>query len=54
VVFASGETPFAAALAAQVFGAHTYQRVDDAPGTPPHHTNWTGAGGRVASSTYTV
>ena len=36
------------------FGAHTYQRVDDAPGTPPHHTNWTGTGGRVASSTYTV
>jgi 6-phosphogluconate dehydrogenase len=36
------------------FGAHTYQRVDDAPGTPPHHTNWTGTGGRVASSSYTV
>jgi 6-phosphogluconate dehydrogenase len=36
------------------FGAHTYQRVDDPPGTPPHHTNWTGRGGEVASSTYNV
>jgi 6-phosphogluconate dehydrogenase len=36
------------------FGAHTYQRLDDPPGTPPHHTNWTGRGGDVASGTYTV
>ena len=36
------------------FGAHTYQRVDDPPDAKPHHTNWTGTGGRVASSTYTV
>jgi len=36
------------------FGAHTYQRLDDAPGAPPHHTNWTGRGGDVASGTYTV
>jgi 6-phosphogluconate dehydrogenase len=34
------------------FGAHTYQRVDDPPGTAPHHTNWTGRGGVVASGTY--
>jgi 6-phosphogluconate dehydrogenase len=36
------------------FGAHTYQRVDDPPEAKPHHTNWTGTGGRVASSSYTV
>jgi 6-phosphogluconate dehydrogenase len=36
------------------FGAHTYQRIDDAPGTPPHHTNWTGKGGTTSSSTYNV
>lgn len=32
------------------FGAHTYERVDN----PGHfiHTNWTGHGGRVASTTY--
>jgi 6-phosphogluconate dehydrogenase len=36
------------------FGAHTYQRLDDPPGTPPRHTNWTGRGGVVASGTYTV
>ena len=36
------------------FGAHTYQRLDDAPGTPPHHTNWTGKGGTTSSSTYNV
>ena len=36
------------------FGAHTYQRVDDAPGTPPHHTNWTGTGGSTTSRSYTV
>jgi len=34
------------------FGAHTYQRIDDPPGTPPHHTNWTGRGGVTASGTY--
>ncbi|HSI86689.1 MAG TPA: decarboxylating NADP(+)-dependent phosphogluconate dehydrogenase [Candidatus Methylacidiphilales bacterium] len=33
------------------FGAHTYQRVDDAKGDW-HHTNWTGRGGVVSSSTY--
>jgi len=32
------------------FGAHTYERLDN-PGTFVH-TNWTGTGGRVASSTY--
>jgi 6-phosphogluconate dehydrogenase len=36
------------------FGAHTYQRLDDAPGAAPHHTNWTGRGGTVSSGTYTV
>jgi len=36
------------------FGAHTYQRVDDAPGTPPHHTNWTGSGGSTTSRAYNV
>jgi len=36
------------------FGAHTYQRIDDPPGAPPHHTNWTGRGGTTSSSTYTV
>jgi 6-phosphogluconate dehydrogenase len=35
------------------FGAHTYERVDK-PRGEFFHTNWTGAGGRVASSTYTV
>jgi 6-phosphogluconate dehydrogenase len=34
------------------FGAHTYQRIDDAPGAAPHHTNWTGTGGTTSSSTY--
>lgn len=32
------------------FGAHTYERLDN-PGVFVH-TNWTGTGGRVASSTY--
>ena len=34
------------------FGAHTYERVDN----PGHfvHTNWTGTGGNVSSSTYNV
>ena len=36
------------------FGAHTYQRIDDAPGAAPHHTNWTGTGGTTSSSAYTV
>jgi 6-phosphogluconate dehydrogenase len=35
------------------FGAHTYERVDK-PRGEWFHTNWTGTGGRVASSTYTV
>ena len=34
------------------FGAHTYQRIDDPPGTAPHHTNWTGHGGDVSSGSY--
>jgi len=33
------------------FGAHTYERVDK-PRGQFFHTNWTGHGGRVASSTY--
>ena len=32
------------------FGAHTYE-LENAPGKF-QHTNWTGRGGRVASSTY--
>jgi len=36
------------------FGAHTYQRLDDPPGTAPHHTNWTGHGGVVSSGSYTA
>jgi 6-phosphogluconate dehydrogenase len=35
------------------FGAHTYERVDQ-PWGQFFHTNWTGKGGRVSSSTYTV
>jgi len=35
------------------FGAHTYERVDQPRGVFSH-TNWTGHGGRVSSSTYTV
>ncbi len=35
------------------FGAHTYERVDQ-PRGQFFHTNWTGAGGRVSSSTYSV
>jgi 6-phosphogluconate dehydrogenase len=35
------------------FGAHTYERVDQ-PRGQFFHTNWTGKGGRVSSSTYTV
>ena len=33
------------------FGAHTYERVDE-PRGQFFHTNWTGHGGRVSSSTY--
>ena len=35
------------------FGAHTYERVDK-PRGEFFHTNWTGRGGRVASSSYNV
>jgi 6-phosphogluconate dehydrogenase len=35
------------------FGAHTYERVDK-PRGEFFHTNWTGRGGTVASSTYSV
>ena len=35
------------------FGAHTYERVDR-PRGEFFHTNWTGTGGKVSSSTYTV
>jgi 6-phosphogluconate dehydrogenase len=35
------------------FGAHTYERVDK-PRGQFFHTNWTGRGGRVSASTYTV
>ncbi len=35
------------------FGAHTYERVDK-PRGQFFHTNWTGRGGDVSSSTYTV
>jgi 6-phosphogluconate dehydrogenase len=35
------------------FGAHTYERLDQ-PRGKFFHTNWTGRGGDVASSTYTV
>jgi 6-phosphogluconate dehydrogenase len=35
------------------FGAHTYERVDE-PRGEYFHTNWTGEGGDVSSSTYNV
>jgi len=35
------------------FGAHTYERIDQ-PRGQFFHTNWTGSGGRVSSSTYTA
>jgi 6-phosphogluconate dehydrogenase len=35
------------------FGAHTYERIDK-PRGEFFHTNWTGTGGNVSSSTYTV
>jgi 6-phosphogluconate dehydrogenase len=33
------------------FGAHTYERIDKQRGQS-FHTNWTGTGGNVSSSTY--
>ncbi len=33
------------------FGAHTYERLDK-PRGEFFHTNWTGRGGRVSSTTY--
>ena len=35
------------------FGAHTYERIDQPRGNF-FHTNWTGSGGEVSSSTYNV
>ena len=35
------------------FGAHTYERVDK-PRGEWYHTNWTGKGGNISASTYTV
>jgi 6-phosphogluconate dehydrogenase len=35
------------------FGAHTYERIDK-PRGEFFHTNWTGRGGKTASTTYTV
>lgn len=35
------------------FGAHTYERIDR-PRGEFHHTNWTGTGGSVSSSSYTI
>ena len=35
------------------FGAHTYERIDQ-PRGQFFHTNWTGKGGRVSSTTYNV
>ncbi len=35
------------------FGAHTYERIDQ-PRGKFFHTNWTGTGGSVSSSTYNV
>ncbi|MGA3370726.1 MAG: decarboxylating NADP(+)-dependent phosphogluconate dehydrogenase [Terracidiphilus sp.] len=35
------------------FGAHTYERIDQ-PRRQFFHTNWTGHGGRVSSSTYNI
>ncbi len=35
------------------FGAHTYERIDQ-PRGKFFHTDWTGQGGKVASTTYTV
>ena len=33
------------------FGAHTYERIDRERGEF-YHTNWTGRGGNISSSTY--
>lgn len=35
------------------FGAHTYERIDR-PRKEFHHTNWTGTGGKVSSTSYSV
>lgn len=35
------------------FGAHTYERIDR-PRGEFHHTNWTGSGGNVSSTSYSV
>ncbi len=35
------------------FGAHTYERIDK-PRGEFFHTNWTGTGGKVSSSSYSV
>ncbi len=35
------------------FGAHTYERIDR-PRGEFHHTNWTGTGGKVSSTAYSV
>lgn len=35
------------------FGAHTYERVDQPRGTY-FHTDWTGTGGKVTSTSYSV
>jgi 6-phosphogluconate dehydrogenase len=52
--YRSGRTP-ANLIQAQrdYFGAHTYERIDEARGEF-FHTNWTGEGGDVSSTTYTV
>ncbi len=52
--YRSGQLP-ANLLQAQrdYFGAHTYERVDK-PRGEYFHTNWTGRGGKTASSTYNV
>lgn len=35
------------------FGAHTYERIDR-PRGEYHHTNWTGTGGKVSSTAYSI
>ena len=52
--YRSGRTP-ANLIQAQrdYFGAHTYERIDKSRGEF-FHTNWTGEGGDVSSTTYTV
>ncbi len=39
--------------AAGLFGAHTYERIDQ-PRGKFFHTNWTGKGGTTSSSSYNV